>query len=220
MSLDFLKKLPAPLKLVSNMNQITLFSRRDSKKLKKNLKKVKALVEKVVWTVSLLRLWWNLQQTQEQLNGWKTLVSWLNSRCWNKIPRCSQSLCNKTLVWARHSTCLLVTLLILPRELEVSPIKLKQKAINQVLRWKRKLKKKRKSLCLLHKLLRKKNLLKKQLQILMYLNMRELKMKAMKNTRRRISRKHLNFTIRLLNLNLLKCFITTIKQLFTLNSSS
>jgi len=40
MNLDVSKKLPAPLKLACNMNQITLSSRRDFKKLKRNLKKV------------------------------------------------------------------------------------------------------------------------------------------------------------------------------------
>jgi len=40
MNSDFLKKLPPPSKLACNMNQITPSSRRDSKKLKRSLKKV------------------------------------------------------------------------------------------------------------------------------------------------------------------------------------
>jgi len=117
---------------------------------------------------------------------------------------------------------------MLPREPQAQELILtsktnrKQKEINLVPRWKKKRKKTAmmmKMLSLLHSLLRKKNPLKK-LMVLTYLNMRVLKMKAMNNTRRRISRKHLNFTIRLLNLNLLKYCITTIKQLPKLNSSS
>jgi len=190
--------------------------------------KVMASVEKVAWMVLLLRLWWNLLLTQEQLSGWKILASWLNSRCWNRALKCFQCLCSKTLVWEKLSTCLLETSVMLPREPQAQELILtsktnrKQKEINLVPRWKKKRKKTAmmmKMLSLLHSLLRKKNPLKK-LMVLTYLNMRVLKMKAMNNTRRRISRKHLNFTIKLFNLNLLKYCITTIKQLPKLNSSS